>query len=56
MTYLIQHLPRGIKEHHEDAIDRRGMQIWKTLRNPILYKCFCVCTKRLHWFIDYSSL
>jgi len=27
MTYLTQHLPRGIKEYHEDAIDRKGMQI-----------------------------
>jgi hypothetical protein len=23
MTYLTQHLPRGTKEHHEDAIDRQ---------------------------------
>jgi hypothetical protein len=27
MTYLIQHLPIGIKEHHEGAIGRKGMQI-----------------------------
>jgi len=55
MTYLIQDLPRGIKEHHDDAIDRKEMQIWKTLRNPILYKHFFLCTKWLYWFINYSN-